>query len=224
MTSYNFLNGIETSENKDLLTNITRGEWGYEGIFMTDWGNSSNHAREVLAGNDVKMPSGSPATLKAALKKGILKRSDLEDCAERLVKMIMKVNIFKEKILNPVTVDIGDDTYFKAAENILWSQTARGENTSDEDGGKDLGYCDAGHGHSIRSTLPRAELTACLHVLHPMQAAEHLIFWQTAQRLQVSRQSTPADGRNGPHWKHSRSNWKQEFIHSVSSSQRAVPT
>ena len=67
------------------------------------------------------------------------------------------------------------------------------------------------HGHSIRSTLPRAELTACLHVLHPMQAAEHLIFWQTAQRLQVSRQSTPADGRNGPHWKHSRSNWKQEF-------------
>ena len=66
MTSYNFLNGIETSENKDLLTNITRGEWGYEGIFMTDWGNNSNHAREVLAGNDVKMPSGSPATLKAA--------------------------------------------------------------------------------------------------------------------------------------------------------------
>ena len=112
MTSYNFLNGIETSENKDLLTNITRGEWGYEGIFMTDWGNNSNHAREVLAGNDVKMPSGSPATLKAALKKGILKRSDLEDCAERLVKMIMKVNIFKEKILNPVTVAIGDDTYF----------------------------------------------------------------------------------------------------------------
>ena len=43
-----------------------------------------------------------------------------------------------------MTVDIGDDTYFKAAENILWSQTARGENTSDEDGGKDLGYCDAG--------------------------------------------------------------------------------
>lgn len=144
MTSYNFLNGIETSENKELLTNITRGEWGYEGIFMTDWGNNSNHAREVLAGNDVKMPSGSPETLKAALKKGILKRSDLEDCAERLVKMIMKVNIFKEKILNPVTVDIGDDTYFKAAENILWSQTARAENTSDEDGGKDLGYCDAG--------------------------------------------------------------------------------
>ena len=111
---------------------------------MTDWGNNSNHAREVLAGNDVKMPSGSVATLKAALKKGILKRSDLEACAERLVKMIMKVNIFKEKILNPVTVDIGDDTYFKAAENILWSQTARAENTSDEDGGKNLGYCDAG--------------------------------------------------------------------------------
>ena len=187
MTSYNFLNGIETSENKDLLTNITRGEWGYEGIFMTDWGNNSNHAREVLAGNDVKMPSGSPATLKAALKQGILKRSDLEDCAERLVKMITKIHLTKMAEKTSVTVM-------------------------------------QEHGHSIRSTLPRAELTACLHVLHPMQAAEHLIFWQTAQRLQVSRQSTPEDGRNGPHWKHSRSNWKQEFIHSVSSSQRAVPT
>ena len=144
MTSYNFLNGIETSENKELLTNITRGEWGYEGIFMTDWGNNSNHAREVLAGNDVKMPSGSPATLKSALDKGILKRSDLEACAERLMNLIMKVNIFKDKILDPPTVAIGDDTCFKAAENIIWSQTARGENTSDEDGGKDLGYCDEG--------------------------------------------------------------------------------
>lgn len=111
---------------------------------MTDWGNNSNHAREVLAGNDVKMPSGSPATLKSALDKGILKRSDLEACAERLMNLIMKVNIFKDKILDPPTVAIGDDTCFKAAENIIWSQTARGENTSDEDGGKDLGYCDEG--------------------------------------------------------------------------------
>ena len=45
MTSYNFLNGIETSENKDLLTNITRGEWGYEGIFMTEIGRASCRER-----------------------------------------------------------------------------------------------------------------------------------------------------------------------------------
>ena len=224
MTSYNFLNGIETSENKDLLTNITRGEWGYEGIFMTDWGNNSNHAREVLAGNDVKMPSGSPATLKAALKKGILKRSDLEDCAERLVKMIMKVNIFKEKILNPVTVDIGDDTYFKAAENILWSQTARGENTSDEDGGKDLGYCDAGAWTQYQINVAKSG-TYSLSARSASNAGGGAFdILADGTKIASFKAVNTGDGRNGPHWKHSRSNWKQEFIHCVSSSQRAVPT
>ena len=144
MTSYNFLNGTETSENKELLTNIARGEWGYEGIFMTDWGNNSNHVRELLAGNDVKMPSGSPSALASALESGLITRADLEASVERLLNMIMKVNIFEDKVLNPPTVEIGDDTYFKAADNIIWSQTARGEATSDEDGGNNLGYCDAG--------------------------------------------------------------------------------
>lgn len=144
MTSYNYINGIETSENRDLLTNITRGEWGYEGIFMTDWGNNSNHAREVLAGNDVKMPSGSPATVLSAVEKGIVTRDSMEACAERLLNMIMKVNVFQDKIVNPPTTAIGDDTYFKAADNIIWSQTARAEATSDTDGGNNLGYCDAG--------------------------------------------------------------------------------
>ena len=144
MTSYNYINGTETSENKELLTNIARGEWGYEGIFMTDWGNNSNHAREVLAGNDVKMPSGSPSTILAAKEKGIVTREDMEACAARLMKMIMKVNVFNDKILDPPATEIGDDTYFKAAENIIWSQTARAETTSDTDGGRNLGYCDAG--------------------------------------------------------------------------------
>ena len=144
MTSYNYINGTETSENKELLTNSARGEWGYEGIFMTDWGNNSNHAREVLAGNDVKMPSGAPSTILAAKEKGIVTREDMEACAARLMKMIMKVNVFNDKILDPPATEIGDDTYFKAAENIIWSQTARAETTSDTDGGRNLGYCDAG--------------------------------------------------------------------------------
>lgn len=144
MSSYNYINGIETSENTELLTNIARGEWGYEGIFMTDWGNNSNHAREVLAGNDVKMPSGSPATVLAAMEKGIITRADMEACVSRLLTMIMKVNVFQDKIVNPPTPAIGADTYFKAADNIIWSQTARGETTSDVDGGRNLGYCDAG--------------------------------------------------------------------------------
>ena len=144
MTSYNFLNGIETSENYELLTNIVRGEWNWQGVFMTDWGNNSSHVRELRAGNDVKMPSGSPDALRTALERGVITRQNLEDSAERLVNMIMKTNIFQTKILNPTVVDIDDGTIFKAADNILWSETARGESTSDSDGGMNLGYCDAG--------------------------------------------------------------------------------
>ena len=53
MTSYNFLNGTETSENAELLRGILRGEWGFDGVVTTDWSNDSNLAKEVIAGNNV---------------------------------------------------------------------------------------------------------------------------------------------------------------------------
>lgn len=142
MTSYNFLNGVETSEHHDLLTNIARGEWNFGGIFMTDWGNNSNHARELMAGNDVKMPSGSPAVLLKALERGVITRADLEASVKRLLNMIMKTSVFDTKILNPAVVSIKTDTTLKAAENIIWSQTVKTESTKDSDGGLNLGYCD----------------------------------------------------------------------------------
>ena len=145
MSSYNFLNGTETSENKELLTNILRDEWGFDGIVMTDWGNNSNHAREILAGNDIKMASGNPTQLRTALNNGMLTREDLEKTTKRILEMIMKVNVFDTKIVNPPTVTIGDSTKMKLAENILWSGgSIRGEATGDTDGGQNLGYCDAG--------------------------------------------------------------------------------
>ncbi len=143
MTSYNYINGTETSESKDLLTNIARGEWKFGGIFMTDWGNNSSHIREVLAGNDVKMSTGSPDLLENALKNGVISREDIIPCIKRLMEMIMKVNVFQENVLNPPVVEIGFGTNFKAADNIVWSQTVRGEKTSDTDGGNNLGYCEA---------------------------------------------------------------------------------
>ncbi len=144
MSSYNLINGVETAESEELLTDILRGEWGYEGLVETDWGNNSNHAFELKAGNDVKMPTGSPDTLKNAFEKGFITRDELLRSAERLMNLVMKVNTFHDKIADPITVDIGADTTFKAAENILWSETVKAEGTSDEDGGKNLGYCDAG--------------------------------------------------------------------------------
>lgn len=55
MTSYNQINGRHSSENKELLENIVRGEWKFEGMFMTDWGSQSYKPNDMHAGNDLIM-------------------------------------------------------------------------------------------------------------------------------------------------------------------------
>ena len=51
MTSYNLINGVPTADSYDLCTNIARGEWGFDGLIMTDW-------KSMHAGNDMIMPGG----------------------------------------------------------------------------------------------------------------------------------------------------------------------
>lgn len=55
MTSYNLINGVHTSSNYNLLTNVLRGEWGFQGLIMTDWGTHSNKSYDLHAGNDLIM-------------------------------------------------------------------------------------------------------------------------------------------------------------------------
>ena len=59
MTSYNLLNGTPAADSYDLCTDIPRGEWGFEGLIMTDWnGGSSTPSISMHAGNDMIMPGG----------------------------------------------------------------------------------------------------------------------------------------------------------------------
>ncbi len=59
MTAYNKVNGIYCSNRYDLCTHILRGEWGFEGYVMTDWGIKANDALNMFAGNDIIM-AGNP--------------------------------------------------------------------------------------------------------------------------------------------------------------------
>ena len=91
MSSYNIVNGVRASENKDLLTHILREEWGFDGMVTTDWWTFGEHYKEVAAGNDMKMATGFPDRLLAALEKGALSREDMEKAAVNILRLILRV-------------------------------------------------------------------------------------------------------------------------------------
>lgn len=91
MTAYNIINGTYTSESKDLIQGILRGEWGYEGLVITDWNNFAEPAREVLAGNNIRMPQGSPKRLQKALEEGVITREDLIYNVRYLMKYLLRL-------------------------------------------------------------------------------------------------------------------------------------
>ena len=92
MSSYNIINGCYASENKELLEDILRDEWGFDGMVTTDWWTLGEHYKEVKAGNDMKMACGDPKRLKEAVDQGLLTRQDLEHCAERVLNLILKLD------------------------------------------------------------------------------------------------------------------------------------
>lgn len=92
MSSYNLLNGIHTSENKDLLTGILRDEWGYEGVVTTDWWTHAEQYLEIKAGNDIKMMNGYRERVKEALDKGYISIDEIRLSAKRVLEMLLKID------------------------------------------------------------------------------------------------------------------------------------
>lgn len=94
MSSYNQLNHVYTANRRDLLTDILRCEWGFDGVVMTDWGSTNAAAGDPAAcpaaGNDLIMP-GNPydrQTLRQALADGRLTPADLRRSAARVLHLI----------------------------------------------------------------------------------------------------------------------------------------
>ena len=90
MTSYNRINGTFSSERKDLLTDILRGEWGFAGMVTTDWWNGGEQYVEVKAGNDLKMARGFADRLLEAKEKGLVTRGEMDACAKRILELVLK--------------------------------------------------------------------------------------------------------------------------------------
>jgi len=92
MSSYNKVNGIRAAENKELLTDILRNEWGYQGAVMTDWWNHAEEYLELKAGNDLKMGTGYRNRVSDALKKGLISRKELEVNVKRILDSMLRMD------------------------------------------------------------------------------------------------------------------------------------
>lgn len=92
MTSYNLVNGVHAANSAALCTAIARCEWGFAGIFMTDWDTTSSRRCTaegcIQAGNDLLMPGNRReySALLCALRDGRLDRRLLRSCAGRIIK------------------------------------------------------------------------------------------------------------------------------------------
>lgn len=91
MCAYPRLNGVFCSDNRWLLTEVLRKEWGFEGLVMTDWGALNDRVAAFQAGCDLNMPGGSrygERSARKAIKENHLSETDVERCAGRVLDFV----------------------------------------------------------------------------------------------------------------------------------------
>ena len=92
MTSYNYINGRYTSEDRGLLEDILRKEWGFEGAVMTDWGGGVDAVKQMWAGNDMIQPGkySDVVAIMEGIKSGKLAQEDLDRNVRRVLELVVR--------------------------------------------------------------------------------------------------------------------------------------
>ncbi|OZC85541.1 glycosyl hydrolase [Rhodococcus sp. 06-418-1B] len=94
MCSYNKINGVYASENTWLLTDVLRGEWGFDGVVVSDWGAVADRPTSVAAGLDLEMPGRGGATdaqVESAVKSGAVPMAAVDRAAEAVARLAGRV-------------------------------------------------------------------------------------------------------------------------------------
>ena len=98
MSSYNLVNGTYANENAHLISDILRGEWGYHGLVVTDWGGDNNHTEGVRAGSNLVMPApgaGCALQLIEDVKSGKIEERVLD---ARLTELLSVILVLSENV------------------------------------------------------------------------------------------------------------------------------
>ncbi|KAI1855552.1 hypothetical protein JX266_000417 [Neoarthrinium moseri] len=91
MSSYNLINGVHADENIHTLKDILRGEWGYDGAVISDWGGTNSTAESLKAGCDIEFPFSTKWRFEKvlqALRDGKLLKEDIDRAAENVLTLV----------------------------------------------------------------------------------------------------------------------------------------
>ena len=106
MSSYNLINGTYANENRHLLMDILRDDWGFDGMVVTDWGGSNDHALGVKNGSALEMPcpgNDSIRELMAAVQSGKISESDVDARLDEVLELVFTTHDAVEQ--SPRTFD-----------------------------------------------------------------------------------------------------------------------
>lgn len=93
MMAYNKINGTYCTENSHLMQDILRGEWGFEGLTVSDWLATADRVRALKAGLDLEMPGTgyyTVAKVAEAYRKGLISEEEIEQSARRVLNLVDK--------------------------------------------------------------------------------------------------------------------------------------
>ena len=109
MDSYNLINGVHATQNDFLNLKVLKGEWGFQGVLMSDWDATYDGVAAANNGLDLEMPSPrfmNEQTLLAAVKNGTVKESTIDDKVLRMFRVALRYGW-----LDRPQLDSADSTY-----------------------------------------------------------------------------------------------------------------
>ena len=120
MTSYNRVNGTAASANALLVTDILRGEWGFDGLVVSDWGGVNDPAAAVRAGADLEMPGNplSPPRIESAVRNGSLSLEAVDRAVENVLRLA-RLPEWMPRSANAAPARTAHDVAVEAAEQSI---------------------------------------------------------------------------------------------------------
>lgn len=112
MSSYNRINGTHSNSNALLLRDILKGEWGFDGVVVSDWGGSLSGDGDYLGGLDLEMPGPGRSfndTLAEAIVAGQLPEQPLDEAIKRLSRLTQRTALSRQGEVKEQSIDRPED-------------------------------------------------------------------------------------------------------------------